>query len=84
MPSLIACPNCGQHDYHKSHIKNIVERIRKYILHQRPYRCHDCNYRGWVLVKVERVKLSTRKAILYISVLLISIILGLIAGSTLN
>jgi len=84
MPSLIACPNCGEFDYHKSHIRNMLENIRKTVLHQRPYRCHSCDFRGWVLVRVAGNKISTKRAGLYITVLIISIILGLIVGSAIN
>lgn len=84
MPSLLACPNCGEFEYHKSHSRNIFERIRKTFLHQRPYRCHNCNFRGWILIKVATANLSTKNVVLYFSVLIISIVVGLIVGSSIN
>ena len=84
MPSLLACPKCGEYDYHNSHTRNIIERIRKIVLHQRPYRCHSCNYRGWIIVKVVGTKVSSKSVFFYVSILIISIIIGLIIGSTIN
>ncbi len=43
------CPACGSTDIHRSHAKSPVEHVRKSISPKRPYRCHACNWRGWLL-----------------------------------
>jgi hypothetical protein len=40
------CPNC-QAVTHRSHVRNRWERLRKRITRKRPYRCHNCEWRGW-------------------------------------
>ena len=42
-----ACPTCGQHDVHHSRFKSWVERLRFNVTGRVPYRCHQCQWRGW-------------------------------------
>ena len=84
MTSFLPCPKCGDYDYHKSHTRNGFEYLRQIILPQRPYRCHNCNYRGWIFVKTDRKKLSTKTILLYLGVFVISVLVGLIIGSSIK
>jgi hypothetical protein len=41
-----SCPKCTS-VLHRSHVRNGWERLRKRITRRRPYRCHNCEWRGW-------------------------------------
>jgi len=84
MEFSLTCPNCGAADYYKSHTRNVYEKLRKAILHQRPYRCHLCDHRGWVSFETYVAGFSKQHTTLYFVVVLISILLGIIAGTTMN
>ena len=84
MTSFLPCPKCGVYDYHKSHMRNVFEQLRQLILPQRPYRCHSCNYRSWVFVKITRKKLSAKTILLYVGVFAVSVLVGLIIGSSIK
>jgi predicted RNA-binding Zn-ribbon protein involved in translation (DUF1610 family) len=78
MPSTFPCPKCGEYHYHKSHSKNYVERLRKIVLKERSYRCHQCGYRGMER-KVNISKKFTKKHLLYYSgVFLTAILVGIL------
>lgn len=84
MPSMQSCPMCGEHHYHKSHSKNFYERIRKKILNQRLYRCHRCGHRGWEKRStISHEKMTLKRALLYLVVVLIASLVGLIFKSIL-
>lgn len=78
MPSTFPCPNCGEYHYHKSHSRNFYERIRKLLLKQRVYRCHRCGYRAWERKTTLSRKLTLKKVLLYIVVLIISSLFGML------
>ncbi len=42
------CPACGRSTLFRSHSKNLAERVRKKMTSRRIYRCHNCNWRGWL------------------------------------
>ncbi|NOY05507.1 MAG: transposase [Chlorobi bacterium] len=42
------CPACGSSSLFRSHSKNLTERVRKKLTSQRLYRCHSCEWRGWL------------------------------------
>jgi predicted RNA-binding Zn-ribbon protein involved in translation (DUF1610 family) len=58
------CPRCGEYNLYRSHSKNILERAVKNILPLKTYRCHNCNWRGW-LNKKRRQKKATLKSLLF-------------------
>ncbi len=41
------CPNCNSDSIRRSRTRNRWERWRKEITGMRPYRCRECNWRGW-------------------------------------
>lgn len=41
------CPDCGSHRVFRSKTRTAIERFRRKFTMKRPYRCHDCNWRGW-------------------------------------
>ena len=41
------CPACGSSRIYPSRLKSVVERIRRALSENQPYRCHACNHRGW-------------------------------------
>jgi ribosomal protein L44E len=84
MPSMRTCPKCGEYHYHKSHSKNFYERTRKKILNQRRYRCHRCGYRGWERrFSIGHEKLTLKKALIYLLVIVIASFVGIIFKSIL-
>lgn len=42
------CPRCGEEAVHRSHHRGLIERIRKFLTGKRVYRCHACEWRGWM------------------------------------
>ncbi|HNV01946.1 MAG TPA: hypothetical protein PLE61_07535 [Vicinamibacterales bacterium] len=43
-----ACPACGSRRVYRSRTRSVFERIRRQVTTKRPFRCHNCNWRGWV------------------------------------
>jgi UDP-GlcNAc:undecaprenyl-phosphate GlcNAc-1-phosphate transferase len=43
------CGGCGGSKVHRSHARNVVERLRKSRSLKRLYRCDDCGWRGWLM-----------------------------------
>ena len=41
------CPRCGSQDIHHSRLRTWLERARWRLTGRVPYRCHDCEWRGW-------------------------------------
>jgi len=41
------CPSCGSHRVFRSKTRTAFERFRRQFTMKRPYRCHNCNWRGW-------------------------------------
>jgi UDP-GlcNAc:undecaprenyl-phosphate GlcNAc-1-phosphate transferase len=51
-PSLLGsepCEGCGGARLHRSHARNVFERLRKSRSLKRLYRCNDCGWRGWLM-----------------------------------
>ena len=49
------CPSCGKTDrVHRSHSRGFLEQTVKTLTPYQLYRCHDCNWRGWLLPTRER------------------------------
>jgi predicted RNA-binding Zn-ribbon protein involved in translation (DUF1610 family) len=49
------CPSCISAKVHRSHARNVVERLRRGMTLERLFRCDSCGWRGWLmpLVSVE-------------------------------
>ncbi len=41
------CPACGGGDVHHSRLRNWTERLRWRLTSRVPFRCHQCDWRGW-------------------------------------
>jgi len=41
------CPRCGSEDVHHSRFRTWIDRLRFNITGQVPFRCHQCDWRGW-------------------------------------
>jgi hypothetical protein len=41
------CPAC-RGAIHHSRSRSWLERVRRYVTRRVPYRCHTCNWRGWL------------------------------------
>lgn len=50
------CRRCGSRYLRRSHVR-VWERPIKHITRRRPYRCEDCQWRGWV-VRAHRLDLG--------------------------
>jgi predicted RNA-binding Zn-ribbon protein involved in translation (DUF1610 family) len=42
------CPKCGQPTLRRSHSHWKFEKFRKKYSLKRPFRCHNCHWRGWI------------------------------------
>jgi FlaA1/EpsC-like NDP-sugar epimerase len=49
------CPVCAAADIHRSRTRTMVERVQRSLREERLFRCHACNWRGW-LVPVEHME----------------------------
>jgi len=50
-PQFITCPSCGTPDHvYRSRSRNIFERIAKASRILGLYRCHNCNWRGYLWI----------------------------------
>jgi hypothetical protein len=49
------CPSCISARVHRSHARNLVERMRRNMSPERLFRCDSCGWRGWLmpLVSIE-------------------------------
>jgi hypothetical protein len=49
------CPSCISARVHRSHARNLVERVRRNMSPERLFRCDSCGWRGWLmpLVSIE-------------------------------
>jgi len=45
--SPFGCPSCHSYAIYRSKPRGL-ERLKEYVTTERPYRCHDCGWRGWV------------------------------------
>lgn len=43
------CRVCASANVHRSRARNVFERLRKMHTALRPFQCHDCGWRGWLL-----------------------------------
>jgi len=43
-----SCPECGSAKLYRSHTKTLSEKARKEMTPKRPFRCHECGWRGWI------------------------------------
>jgi predicted RNA-binding Zn-ribbon protein involved in translation (DUF1610 family) len=42
------CPKCNVASLYRSHTHTTLEEKRKHYGLKRPFRCHDCGWRGWI------------------------------------
>jgi hypothetical protein len=43
------CPNCHSPALYRSKARTLSERMRRNYSAKRLFRCHDCNWRGWLI-----------------------------------
>ncbi|MCB2206146.1 hypothetical protein KQI65_15495 [bacterium] len=60
VPAL--CPKCNAEALHRSHTHTVLEEKRKHVSTKRPYRCHECDWRGWLEESQLRYSASVVKA----------------------
>lgn len=49
----VFCPVCG-HNIHRSHSRGVPEKTIRVVTGYKVYRCHECDWRGWVYKKKVR------------------------------
>jgi hypothetical protein len=47
-PGGLSCPHCRKGPLHQSRTRTVPDRIRKRFTTDRPFRCADCGWRGWL------------------------------------
>jgi FlaA1/EpsC-like NDP-sugar epimerase len=59
------CPKCVSTRVHRSHARNLMERMRRNRGQERLFRCAGCGWRGWLipLVSIEGEPLQTGEAL---------------------
>ena len=43
------CPVCESGRLHRSRVRNLPERVRRWMTPKRPFRCDTCKWRGWLV-----------------------------------
>jgi len=81
MPSILACPKCGAYKYHSSNLKNGRERLRTFVLRQKPYRCHECSYRGWESYSIAFPTITFKTVRFYVVIFIISVVFSILIRS---
>lgn len=56
------CPKCNSEGARRSRTRGRWERWRKEITGRRPYRCHRCNWRGWLVIDLTEIDRATRRS----------------------
>jgi uncharacterized protein with PIN domain len=56
------CDKCGGVLY-RSRSRSFVEKLIKLTTRYRTYRCHECNWRGWIVSKPAPMTQTRRRAI---------------------
>ena len=56
----VVCPACHSLQVCRSHTRSVRERVRKALTANRPYRCQECRWRGWMPVVDERTAVEVR------------------------
>lgn len=77
MQAPINCPSCGEYRLHQSRARNNMEKMMKRFLPYKLYRCHNCNWRGWIPKRKLKVKANPLKTgFFYLGVILLALIVG--------
>ncbi len=45
---MLTCPKCETNNVHRSRARGCWESWRRLLTRRRPFRCHNCDWRGWV------------------------------------
>lgn len=53
------CPECRMSFLHRSHARSYFERSRRSWSDKRPFRCHGCGWRGWLVPAQTTMNIST-------------------------
>ena len=78
------CPQCGEYNLYRSRSRNFMEKIIKILVPYKTYRCHNCNWRGWMSKRKmtgERPFLHT--LLFYTGIFIITLIVALLLQSVL-
>lgn len=77
------CPNCGEITY-RSHSRNFRESVVKNVSPLRPYRCHDCGWRGYAAPpKMGLSRINRKVVFVWIAGVLLAVAVGYL-GAMLN
>ena len=77
MPSSQICPQCGEYDLYRSRSRNLIEKSVKKISPLRTYRCHHCNWRGWMTKqKASGNKITVKTIIFYLFIFIVTLVIA--------
>lgn len=83
--TVLPCPRCGEYRLYRSHTKNRVEALIKRLFPLNLYRCHACNWRGWISKRrLKRQQSLAQSFLLYLLVAFISIVVALLMKNMLQ
>jgi len=73
------CPICHSDNVHRSRHRNQFEAWRKRIFYYRLYRCHDCEWRGWIkAAKADNNTSPHYRLIVWLAIVIFSVLAFLI------
>ena len=71
------CPKCGEtENIERSHSRGLFEKVLKRVTPLRAYRCHSCNWRGWLIPGGSHLSFRSYKAVAL--VFMIGLLFGLL------
>ena len=77
MQAPIRCPSCGEFKLYRSRSRNLSEKLVKRFLPFKIFRCHNCNWRGWIAKSKLRAKKPVLKSVFfYIGVFFVAVIVA--------
>ena len=82
MSIQLPCPQCGECQLYKSRTRSRFEQTVKMMTLLRTYRCHGCNWRGWISKRRVMAEPSLlRVAASAVAWLLLALILGVLLAA---
>jgi len=75
---MTPCPKCGETRLYRSHARNGVEQLIRRFLPLKLYRCHDCQWRGWISKRKLKAMPGLAQSVgFYLLVVLIALFVGI-------
>ncbi len=80
----MVCPDCGEPAY-RSHSRNLREAFIKRVTPLKPYRCHECGWRGFAApTKIKIPRPDGKTVFIWIAGVLFAVAIGFFGAGVLR